>query len=304
MTDDNKKKKDPVSGVETTGHEWDGLQELNNPAPRWWLWVFVVTVIWSIGYWIVYPAWPVAGGATEGRWQWTQYRQLQESQQQIVAIRDKYAARFSEAGLEEIVNDPALYEFARAGGAAAFKENCAACHGTGAAGGNGYPNLNDDDWLWGGTLAQIHETIRVGVNSGHGDQRGTQMPAFGRDGILNRAQIGDVVAYVADLHKGAAAPADEQHLRGQKIFADNCASCHGADGAGSHELGAPRLNDEIWLWGGDSASIQNTVANAHTGVMPTWEGRLPADTVKALAVYVYSLGGGEKEQPAASPAAR
>lgn len=302
MSDEYKKTKDPISGVETTGHEWDGLQELNNPAPRWWLWVFVVTVIWAVGYWVIYPAWPVAGGATKGKWEWTQYKELATSQQEIADVRGKYAARFSDASLDEIANDPALYEFARAGGAAAFKENCAACHGTGAAGGKGYPNLNDDDWLWGGTLAQIYETIRVGVNSGHADARGTQMPAFGRDGMLTRQQIGDVAAYVADLHKGDAAPQDEQYMRGKQVFAENCVACHGANGEGSRELGAPRLNDEIWLWGGDIASIQNTVTNAHTGVMPTWEGRLPPDMLKALAVYVYSLGGGEKEPPAATPA--
>lgn len=287
------KKKDPISGVETTGHEWDGLQELNNPAPRWWLWVFVVTVIWSIGYWVVYPAWPTAGGATKGNWGWTQHRQLAQSQEEIMRVRSHYAKDFSQASLDEIANDPALYEFARAGGAAAFKENCAACHGTGATGGNGYPNLNDDDWLWGGTLAQIHETLRVGVNSGHADQRGMQMPAFGRDGVFTRAQVDDVVAYVADLHKGDAAPQDEQHRRGQALFSENCVSCHGAKGEGNREFGAPRLNDEIWLWGGDKASIHKTVFGARTGVMPAWEGRLSEDIIKALTIYVHSLGGGE-----------
>ncbi len=292
MADDNKIK-DPISGVETTGHEWDGLRELNNPAPRWWLWVFVVTVIWSIGYWVVYPAWPTLSGATEGSWKWTQFRELHDSQGEILARRGAYSEKFSQASLEDVANDPELYEFARVWGAAAFKENCAACHGTGAAGGKGYPNLNDDDWLWGGTMADIEQTLRVGVNSGHDEARSGAMPAFGRDGILTRAQIDDVVAYVVDLHKGDAAPQDEQHVRGQAVFAENCAACHGNSGEGGRDFGAPRLNDEIWLWGGDKASVHATVTNARHGVMPAWDGRLNPDVIKALTVYVHSLGGGE-----------
>lgn len=290
------KPKDLISGVETTGHEWDGLQELNNPAPRWWLWVFIATVIWSVGYWVVYPAWPTITGNTAGKWHWTQHGELKKDQAEITARRAKYQERFHAATLVEIQGNPELYEFARVGGAAAFKENCAACHGTGAAGGKGYPNLNDDDWLWGGTLDKIHETIRVGVNSGHAQQRGTQMPAFGRDAVLTKAQITDVVEYVATLHQGDKAPVTDGTTRGKTVFADNCSACHGAVGEGNTDMGAPRLNDEIWLWGGDKAAIQNTVTNAHIGVMPTWESRLGADTVKALTIYVYSLGGGKKEE--------
>lgn len=289
---DPQKEKDQITGVETTGHEWDGLKELNNPAPRWWLWVFLITVVWSVGYWVVYPAWPVPGGATKGHKGWTQYGQMAEKQAEIAQKRAAYQGRFHEATLSEIASDPALYEFGRAGGAVAFKENCAACHGTGAAGGKGYPNLNDDDWLWGGTLDDIFKTLRVGVNSGHPDQRGTQMPAFGRDGILNRTQIDDVVAYVENLHKGPAQT--EAQSRGGKIFAENCAACHGAKGEGKPDMGAPRLNDDIWLWGGDTESLHATVTGARTGVMPAWETRLPPDTLKALTIYVHSLGGGQK----------
>lgn len=293
--DENKSaEKDIISGVETTGHEWDGLKELNNPAPRWWLWVFAVCVIWSIGYWLVYPAWPTLTGHTAGKWQWTQYTELKSNQGEIETRRSKYQEKFYTTSLDDIRNDPELYEFARVGGAAAFKENCSACHGTGAAGGKGYPNLNDDDWLWGGTLAQIHETIRVGVNSGHAQQRGTQMPAFGRDGVLTRAQVDDVVDYVGELHQGDKAEVTEAYTRGKQVFAQNCSACHGASGEGNQQMGAPRLNDEIWLWGGDKASIHNTVMNAHLGVMPTWENRLSDNTIKALAIYVYSLGGGQK----------
>lgn len=295
MADESKKpEKDAVTGVETTGHEWDGLKELNNPAPRWWLWVFVITVIWSVWYWVVYPAWPTLSGHTQGKYGWTQHKQLKDSQAEIMARRAHFLDRMKGLSLEDIRRDPEQFEFAQAGGAIAFKENCAACHGTGAQGlANGYPNLNDDDWLWGGTLDAIHTTIRVGVNSGHEDQRGVQMPAFGRDKLLSRQQIDDVTKYVYELHKGDEADKTEAWTRGQKVFADNCAACHGAKGEGDIAQGAPRLNDEIWLWGGDMASIHNTVTNAHTGIMPTWEHRLDEDTIKMLTVYVHSLGGGK-----------
>jgi len=291
------REKDDVTGVETTGHEWDGLKELNNPAPRWWLWVFIVTVIWSVWYWVVYPAWPVAGGATKGTWEWTQYGELKKSQQEIYQRRAKYQEKFHTASLPEILADSELYEFARVGGAAAFKENCAACHGTGAAGGRGYPNLNDDDWLWGGKLEQIHQTLKAGINSGHGDARGTLMPSFGRDGVLTRAQIDDVTEYVHDLHLGDKAPQTPAHLRGKQIFAENCVACHGEAGEGNRDLGAPRLNDEIWLWGGDKKSIHATITQARVGVMPAWEGRLSPDTLKALTIYIHSLGGTEPDVP-------
>lgn len=296
MSDSDKQKEiDRVSGVETTGHEWDGLKELNNPAPRWWLWVFLLCCIWAVGYWVVYPAWPTLSGHTGGKFGWTQYSQLKSSQAEITGRRIAYLDKMNGLALADIKKSQDLYEFARAGGAVAFKENCAACHGTGAQGNavRGYPNLNDDDWLWGGDLDAIYKTIRVGVNSGHDDQRGTQMPSFGRDGLLTSSQISDVAKYVAELHKGDAAAITEAHTRGAKVFAENCAACHGPSGEGSTEMGAPRLNDQIWLWGGDEKSIHNTVANAHLGVMPMWEHRLDDDTVKMLAIYVHSLGGGK-----------
>ncbi|MDE3061046.1 MAG: cytochrome-c oxidase, cbb3-type subunit III, partial [Pseudomonadota bacterium] len=189
--------------------------------------------------------------------------------------------------------DPQLYEFARAGGAAAFKEHCAACHGTGAAGGHGYPNLNDDDWLWGGTLDDIYHTIKVGVRSTHPDTRFTQMPAFGRDGMLTPDQIEDVADYVAKLHEGDKALQSSAYLRGKDLFAANCVSCHGAGGEGNREKGVPRLNDNIWLYGGSKADIMRQVTDPRHGVMPTWENRLSDDTIKELTVYVHSLGGGE-----------
>lgn len=289
----DKKDIDEVTGVETTGHEWDGLKELNNPAPRWWLWVWMITIVWSIGYWVVYPAWPTISGHTKGTLGWTQYKKLKDEQAEITARQQAWLEKFHEASFEQIKNDPELYEFARAGGAVSFKENCAACHGTGAEGLKGYPNLNDDDWLWGGTIDDIYHTIQVGIRSTHDDTRSNQMPAFGRDSILDRQQIADVAEYVLHLSK-ADTPMNESAARGAEIFAANCVACHGEQGEGNQEMGAAKLNDAIWLYGnGDKASVMQTITNSRNGVMPTWQHRLDDDTIRQLAIYVHSLGGGE-----------
>ena len=285
--------KDELSGAHTTGHEWDGIKELNIPAPRWWLWVFLICIVWAVGYWFFYPAWPIPGGNTKGSLGWTEHKELAQQQALIATQQQKYLDRFHQASLQQIKNDKDLYEFARAGGAAAFKEHCAACHGTGGAGGKGYPNLNDDDWLWGGKLADIYHTIKVGVRSTHPDTRMTIMPAFGRDGMLSHDQIEDVADYVAKLHLGDKAVVSPSYTRGKDIFAANCVACHGEHGEGIREKGAPRLNDNIWLYGGNKQSIQSQVTSPRHGVMPTWENRLSDDTIKELAIYVHSLGGGE-----------
>lgn len=287
------KEKDNLSGIETTGHEWDGIKELNQPAPRWWLYVFIITVIWAVGYWVVYPAWPVPGGNTKGSQGWTQHGELAQQQALIAQRQEKYLEHFHKASLQDISKDKELYAFARAGGAAVFKEHCAACHGSGAAGGNGYPNLNDDDWLWGGKLEDIYKTIKVGVRSTHPDTRFSQMPAFGRDGVLKHGQIEDVADYVLSLHDGGKGENADGVARGKDIFTQNCVACHGASGEGNRSMGAPKLNDAIWLYGGDKASIMQQVSNPRHGVMPTWENRLSDDTIKQLTIYVHSLGGGE-----------
>lgn len=294
MSEQNKPEKDKFSGVETTGHEWDGIKELNNPAPRWWLLVFIICIIWSIGYWILFPAWPTIAANTKGILGWSTKQELSDNQKDLQAIRGKFAEQLAATPLQDIANDPQLFEYARQAGLASFKTNCAACHGSGAAGGNGYPNLNDDDWLWGGKLDDIYHSIKVGIRSTHKDTRFSQMPSFGKDGVLKPDEIKDVASYVEQLHKGGAAETNEATARGAKIFADNCVACHGATGGGDRTQGAPRLNDAIWLYGGDKKSIIASVTNAHAGVMPTWEGRLDDDTMKALAIYVHSLGGGEK----------
>lgn len=286
----DKKDIDQHSGVETTGHEWDGIKELNVPAPRWWLIVFAITCVWAVGYWIVYPAWPTLSGSTKGTAGWTSYKKLTAEQSEITERRGEFAAKIKTHSLEDIKNDPELYAFAIAGGKTMFKENCAACHGTGAQGGRGYPNLNDDDWLWGGDLDSIYNTIKVGIRAGHDNTRTSQMPAFGE--MLKKEEIADVADYVLSLSGGKG-----NNAKGEAIFKQNCTSCHGETGKGVREFGAPNLADAIWLYGGDKASIMQQVTNPRHGVMPTWESRLPDETIKQLSIYVHSLGGGEAKKP-------
>lgn len=294
MNDDHKNTEiDEVTGIETTGHEWDGLKELNNPLPRWWLWIFYVSIIWSIWYWVIYPAWPTLNGNTQGTGSYTQFNELEASQNEIVERQRVYLERFEDASFKDIMNDEELYAFAMAGGASVFKDNCATCHGTGGAGAAGYPNLNDDDWIWGGKLSDIHQTIKYGVRvKGSFDTRQSQMPAFGKDGLLKRDDIDNVVDYVLSLSGGKTHGHEAQ---GQVIFKQKCVSCHGEDGKGLREFGAPNLTDKIWLYGGDRDSIYTTVFNARAGMMPAWGTRLDDNTLKQLTVFLHQLGGGEED---------
>ncbi|MBP7252050.1 MAG: cytochrome-c oxidase, cbb3-type subunit III [Alphaproteobacteria bacterium] len=294
MVDPNKpRERDAFSGVETTQHEWDGIKELNNPAPRTWLWIFYLCIIFSIGYWVVYPAWPTPGGNTNGSFGWTQHKELAAAQQEIDAMRAGHMVRFDAASLEQIQADKDLYDFARAGGLVAFRDNCAACHGTGAEGGKGYPNLNDDDWLWGGKLSQIYATIRYGVRAGHAQGHEGNMLSFGKDGTLKPEEVEAVADYVVHLHEGDSVVNQPAYEKGKAVFAANCVACHGDKGEGNPEMGAPRLSDNIWLYGSSKESVVATVNNGRAGVMPTWEGRLDDRTIKMLSVYVHSLGGGQ-----------
>ena len=281
-------KKDP----ETTGHSWDGIEEFNNPLPRWWLWTFYVTIVWGIGYTIAYPAWPLVKGATEGV---LGYSTRQQVAQDIAAVDQANAAITAElaaADLNSVAPGTPLHQFAVNAGAAVFRANCSQCHGSGAAGAVGYPNLLDDDWLWGGTTDEILYTVTHGIRNTTDDEaRYSQMPRFGADELLEPAQIGEVVEYVLQLsgqeHDAAKASA------GETLFADNCASCHADDGTGDRGQGAPNLTDAIWLYGGSREAITETVTNARFGVMPAWGQRLSEEEVKAVSLYVHQLGGGE-----------
>jgi cytochrome c oxidase cbb3-type subunit III len=282
---------DKVSGTATTGHQWDGIKELNTPLPRWWLITFYLTIVWAIGYWVVYPAWPLFTSHTTGLFNYSTRADVRVELANLEKIRGEKMVKLGATPLGEIEKDPALLALARASGKSAFGDNCTPCHGSGGAGAKGYPNLNDDDWIWGGKLDQIEQTILYGVRSGNAKAHEGQMLAFGRDGILKPAEIVTVANYVRSL-SGLSTGNGYAAAAGKKLFADNCASCHGDAGKGNQEMGAPDLTDKIWLYGSDEATLVETITNGRAGVMPAWVGRLDPATVKALTVYVHSLGGG------------
>jgi cytochrome c oxidase cbb3-type subunit 3 len=283
---------DQVSGKTTTGHEWDGIKELNTPLPRWWVITFYLTIVWSFGYWIVYPAWPMVTGFTTGVLQYSSRADVAVELANLEKIRGDKMVALGAASLADIEKDPALLALARARGKTVFGDNCAACHGSGAAGAKGFPNLNDDDWLWGGSLDQIMQTIQYGARSGHAQTHEGQMLAFGKDGTLKKEEIVTVANYVRSLSGLSTRPGYDAKA-GAKIFADNCTICHGDAGKGNQDVGSPNLTDKIWLYGSDEATIIETVTNGRAGVMPAWVGRLDPSTIKAMAVYVHSLGGGK-----------
>lgn len=283
---------DPVTGVTTTGHDWDGIQELNNPLPRWWLWTFYATIIWAVGFWVAYPSWPLISNFTPGVLGWSSRGQVAEHLTDLRDQRSTMVARLDAASTEDIRNDPEMLTFATAMARPAFGDNCAPCHGAGGAGAVGYPNLNDDAWLWGGSLAEIEQTIRFGVRSGHDDAHVGDMPAFGRDGMIPRPEIVAVADYVRSL---SGLPVENQAnlTTGAEVFAANCASCHGEKGTGNRDLGAPNLTTGIWLFGSDRDTIVDGIWHGRGSVMPAWQGRLDDTTIKALTVFVHTLGGGE-----------
>ncbi|MEM1197683.1 MAG: cytochrome-c oxidase, cbb3-type subunit III [Pseudomonadota bacterium] len=286
------KEVDKLSGIETTGHEWDGIKELNNPLPRWWLWTFYATCIWALGYVIAYPAIPLISSATTGVLGYSSRAEVADELTNAKIAQADMLAKIQSASLEEIRKDPEMLQFAVSGGRSAFLVNCVQCHGSGAAGSPGYPNLNDDDWIWGGKLEDIYVTLKHGIRfQWDDDTRDSLMPAFGADEILERTQINDIAEYVRQLagleHDGEAA------TRGVAAYVENCAACHKEDGAGDPEQGAPNLKDAIWHYGSSKQEIAQQIYKPRHGVMPGWVNRLDDETLKKLTVYVHSLGGGE-----------
>lgn len=284
---------DEPTGTEFVGHEWDGIEELNTPLPRWWLWTFYASVVFALGYVIAYPAWPMLNQATEGMLGWTSRGQLMEEMKAADAARQSTREQLAAIDIAKWQDNPELIQKAVAGGEAAFKVNCVQCHGSGAAGSPGYPNLNDDDWLWGGDLAAIETTILHGIRwEGDDATRFSQMPGF--DGIFSDAQVNSLVAHVRSLSGQG-----QSNAAGAQLYADNCLACHGPAGGGDRLQGAPALNDAIWLYGSDAANIRTQILKPRHGVMPGWQGRLDPVTIKMLAAYVHSRGGGEELTEAA-----
>ncbi|WP_404366668.1 cytochrome-c oxidase, cbb3-type subunit III [Sphingomonas sp. MMS24-J45] len=291
---------DAATGTGFVGHEWDGIEELDTPMPRWWLYTLYGTIIFALVYVVLYPAIPMTGGGSKGTLGWSSHRQLAEEMRADAQRKGPVLAAIANTPIEQLTADPKLLRAAVEGGRAAFKVNCVQCHGAGAAGNIGYPNLNDDDWLWGGDPATLQQTITHGIRQpGDDATRMSQMPAFGKDGILTAPQIQDVVSYVRTLSRQEAASASAG--RGRTLFANNCAVCHGDNGTGGRQVGAPNLTDGIWLYGGDRETLTRTITNARYGIMPAWNRRLDPVTIKMLATYVHSLGGGEKPPVAAPP---
>ena len=286
-----KVEKDAVTGRETTGHEWDGIKELNTPLPRWWLYVMYATIVWAVIWWILYPSWPGITGYFGGLIGSNQRIELEQRMAVPLAGQALFVERLAAASPADISQDPELLSFALVGGGAAFADNCAPCHGLGGAGQGYYPSLADDAWIWGGTLDEIHATIEYGIRNGRDDARFNVMPAYGVDQMLDRQQIADVAEYVLSLSERSEDAAASE--RGAPIFAEQCAACHGESGEGVIELGAPALDDQIWLYGGTKEEIVQQIHRPRHGVMPAWVDRLDPETIKALAVYVHSLGGGQ-----------
>lgn len=282
---------DQLSGVETTGHEWDGIKELNNPLPRWWLWTFYGCIVFAIGYTIAFPAWPMISSATTGVLGYSSRADLDADLAAAKVAQGDMLEAVATTPVSEIVENDALARFASAGGKSLFKVYCSQCHGTGATGSVGYPNLNDDEWVWGGTIDQIYATIAHGARSPtDADTHFNVMPNFGTDEILASEDIDRIalqVASMSGIEGGVASP------EGEQLFADNCAACHGERGEGLADMGGPSLNDQVWLYQGTLEAIREQIGQPRHGVMPAWGTRLGDTAVKQLAVYVHGLGGGQ-----------
>ena len=295
MSDKTNKEIDAHSGTETTGHEWDGIKELNTPLPRWWLYIFYASIIWSVVYWVLMPAWPGlpgSGGATQGVRGHSDRVLVAEAMTQLDADRAENAKALLTASLEEIESSPELLQFATAMGESQFGDNCATCHGAGGRGAVGYPVLADDVWIWGGTLEDIEFTLTHGIRSTSDDTRFNEMPAYGGElGFMSDEQVSDLTQYVLNLsgqEADAAAVA-----RATTDWVDNCTACHGDNGEGVQELGGPDLTDADWLYESTAEGIYAQIYSPRNSIMPAWQDRLDESTIKALAVYVHGLGGGE-----------
>lgn len=274
----------------TTGHEWDGIREYDKPMPRWWLITFIISVVWAIGYTIAYPAWPLISGATPGLLGYSSRGAVAEDIQTVNNQNAQIEAKLLATPMEAVGDDSELARFATAGGGAVFKTYCSQCHGAGAQGAKGYPNLKDDDWLWGGSITDIETSIRHGIRHDlDEDTRYSEMPKFGE--FLEEEEIASLAAYVGEL-SGQEHDVDAA-ANGKTLFADNCSSCHGDTGLGDREQGAPNLADVLWLYGGDQETIRQSIENARFGVMPAWQGRITDAQIKQVAFYVHQLGGGE-----------
>lgn len=280
--------RDPVSGQITTGHDWNGIKELNNPVPRIVIAFIVVTHLYALIAWVLLPAWPLGQTYTRGLLAVDQRSEVAADIARAEAEQSEWITLLATQNFETIKADPALMTQTLAAAAPLFGQNCQACHGEDGNGGPGFPKLSDDVWIWGGSAEEIATTIRVGVNSSHPDTRFAQMPAFGRDGMLTRPQIATLSDYVLTLTHGVR-PGDTSE--GGVLFQENCAACHGEDARGVADTGAPNLTDDDWQYGGDADAIRQTLINGRQGTMPAWANRFSEAQISMLALYVETLSG-------------
>ncbi len=280
--------KPSADSPKTMGHEWDGIAEFNNPLPRWWVIVFMVCIAWALVFAVVMPSFPAAHRYFGGLLGYSSRADLRANLGETANARSQWLEPMKSLSAPAIVANPELLQVAMRGGEVIFKENCAACHGIGGTGSKGYPALVDDEWMWGGTLPEIVQTITHGVRNEDPNSHNSMMPAFGRDGLLDRAQIATLADYIVAISSGQPGKPE-----GHTLFEANCAVCHGPKGEGTKENGAPALNNQIWLYGGDRNDIITQINSPRHGVMPTWQGRLTDVDIKQVAIYVHSLGGGK-----------
>jgi cytochrome c oxidase cbb3-type subunit 3 len=282
--------KDAITGQDTTGHEWDGVKELNRPLPKWWLYVFAATVVYSIGQFVIYPSWPGVSGYFRGTAGWSQREDVERAVADVARQRAGYMDKIAAMPFDQIRADGQLNTVALTAGRIAFANNCQPCHGAGGTGSIGYPALGDDVWLWGGTYDAIQKTITVGIRSDHPDTRASAMPAFGA--VLKPEELEAVTDHVMALYGTPTAGANA--ALGAKVYEEaQCVACHGDKGQGNPEQGGPRLAAKVHLFGSDRASVRAQISNPRMGMMPAWNTRMDAATIKAVTMYVHQLGGGQ-----------
>lgn len=283
---------DEYSGCETTGHEWNGITELNTPVPKAiWIFLTLATICAAI-MWILLPSWPMGSTYTKGLLHDDERVTVKKKLTQAALIRNPWEVRLAQADYSDLENDKELTSLIMRNGKRLFEDNCAMCHGREAKGGHGYPNLVDDQWLWGGTPETILETINIGINSDHEDSRVSEMMAFGRDGILNVQERRNVIYFVRSLSNNniSGTLGGEDITAGAKVYSENCAICHGENGKGQTELGAPNLTDQFWIYGNDYEAMSSVLRNGRRGVMPFWSERLSLPERKILSFYILKLG--------------
>lgn len=285
------RERDALTGRLTTGHEWDGIKELSTPIPTWWITTFLISIMVALIYLWLMPSFATTKSLEPGLLGWSSRGELREEQAIAAAAQAPWRQRLMAVPLEEVSKDEELRRFVQAGGRALFNENCAPCHGVGGGGQQGqFPALLDDDWLWGGKPADIIQTVRHGIRNTDEESRQSAMPVFGDS--LSKEQIANVADYVLTLADKSKADS-RVALPGATLFKDNCAGCHGENGEGGRDFGAPRLNDAIWLYGGSRDAIIHQITSPRMGSMPSFASRLNEESLRMLALYVHGLGGGE-----------